>query len=254
MALNIQVIQGSDGVAASRLTINNNFSVLKGAASALLSFLNTDTGALSGLSSASISNTAVSLSTSVLGVGNSALIAGNLSLGTEGQSTGLTVLGTGGVNITNGDATLGNGNLSLNSTSNGLSVKGFIKNEGEIRNIGVVASFTAPKDLNVDISPIQVSGLKYVVLKNSNTTQSKTTTIAAGTQGQILDIVLYNSSNTYREVGITNVVVKGSTDTTTVGLSQSGDRITVVYEGNTWYLLTATPISLLTSSNSITIS
>lgn len=258
MALNIQVLQGSDGVSSSRSTINQNFSTLKTASESLLNLLNTDNATLSGLSSITVENVAVSLGTSVLGIGNSATIQGSLYIGTESQATSISLLGTGGLTITNGGLTLGNGNINVNLSTAGISSAGYLNVSGEDRKPGITNGFSNAIDTNITTPvAIVVTSLKYLVVKNTNTSL-KSTSLATGTAGQILDIILTDDISGNGGVEFTNIIsIKaGSASVTTnkVVLTHSGDSIRVVYEGGNWYLLNAMPISLLTGTNSVSIS
>jgi len=254
MALNIQEINGSDGLPQSRRTTNSNFSVLKNAVEALNGIVNTDNGSITGVSSASISNSALSILQSVLSIGNSASIAGSLSIGTENNATGITVLGTGGVTLTNGNLTLGAGSITLSNTTSSLVLGGSLVVNGIDCKPGISSAFSNNVDASITAT-VDVTGRKYLVVTNPTTGSVNTAlTGTTLTNGQVLDIVLYNIDVTHGSVKIGGVKTFGQTNTTNVELKKSGDSIRVVYEGSSWYLISAMSTSLLTGVNSIVLS
>lgn len=254
MALNIQEINGSDGLPQSRKTTNSNFSVLKNAVEALNGIVNTENGSISGVYSVSVSNSALSLLSIILNVANSATIAGSLSVGTENNATGISVLGTGSVTITNGNLTLGAGNITLSNNSSTLDLGGTLIVNGMDCRPGISNAFSNNVDASVNAT-IDVTGRKYLVVTNPTTGSVNTAlTSPLTTNGQIIDIVLYNTDNAHGSVKIGGVKTFGQTNTTNVELKKSGDSIRVVFEGNSWYLIGAMSVSLLTGANSIVLS
>lgn len=122
MSVTITEILETDEIAASRVTINNNFSALKAGVDGITdNYINPTTGAAT-LKSVTIQKLATDpLTTIGLDVENSANIDGNL--GVAGTATITTAVVTAGVTVSGGDFSLTNAANKI-STAGNLSVGG----------------------------------------------------------------------------------------------------------------------------------
>lgn len=96
MAINITTINGTDSIASSRITINDNFETVKSSMNSLLEIIDITTGKIDNFN---------------YSVGSSPDI----------ETRNLTIRGTGGggINVITGNIQVGNGNLVIGSTSVG---------------------------------------------------------------------------------------------------------------------------------------
>lgn len=138
MAVTITEILETDEIAASRITLNNNFSALKAAVDTVTdTYLDTTTGDLS-VNSATIQKLATDPFTTVgLTVENSASIVGNLGVGQTTTTNSLVV--------TNG-ITVSGGNISLTNSANKISSTGGFSVAGSFVQPGFSNGFTPAYD------------------------------------------------------------------------------------------------------------
>lgn len=122
MAVTITEILETDEIAASRITLNNNFSALKSAVDTITDeYLDTNTGDLS-INSVTVQKLATDPYTTIgLTVENSASVTGNLGVGQTATVNSLVV--TNGITVSGGNVSLTNSANKISSTG-GLSVAG----------------------------------------------------------------------------------------------------------------------------------
>lgn len=251
MGVPITTIQGSDNVGLSRLTINTNFAALKAASDAVTALLDPDTLTLSGVKSVTIDDSASPLTSAILSVSKGAAILGKVTLGTVGASTSVLINGNGGVTLSEANLTLSLGNVDISSATSLLDVGGHFNLDGELRVPGVAAAYSGMVGLT-SASPysLPVSSKKYVVISNGATNSAApyglTASLQSGSAGQKLEI--YHVKGASGPVRIATTNWYGLTGS--IVMTETGDKITGVYEGSTWYLWDFTQGA--TSSLSIT--
>jgi len=239
MAVTITTIQPQDALSSSRLTINANFSALKAGIDSVQTLLNPSTYTLSGVKSATINDNAVPFSTSIFQVGKGSSLLGNVILGTVGASTSVLINGTGGVTVDQASVTLTSGNLTLSSSGSVINANGNLRVSKELRLPGLSTAYSAIVGLTGAAS-VNISTMKYLVLKNNSTTGEQTATLSAGNQGQVLEI--------FHSLGTPGHPVKIATTnfyglTGGISLTRTADVIKCVYDGTAWYLLNYSPSS-----------
>lgn len=138
MAVTITEILETDEIAASRVTLNNNFSALKTAVDTITdTYLDTSTGDLT-VNSATIQKLATDpISTIGLQVENSADVDGNMGVGQT--------LTTNALVVTNG-ITVSGGNISLTNSANKISSTGGLSVAGSVIQTGFSNAFTPAYD------------------------------------------------------------------------------------------------------------
>jgi len=238
MAVSIQTLLGSENVGLSRLTINANFAALKAASDAVTALLDPTTFTLSGVKSIQVDNSALPLSSAILSVSKGASILGNVVLGTVGASTSVSIRGTGGVNISEGSLIIGVGDLTLSATS--LLTAGNVSIVGEKRSPGLSTAITNTVGLTNDaaVTPISVTGLKYLIISNGGTGASAISglraSLNAGSNGQELEIYhILGASAGPVKISTTGFAGLTGTDIT---MTVTGDKIKCIYDSGSWYL------------------
>ena len=232
MSISITTIQPQDSIAASRLTLNSNFSSLKTGIDAVQTLLNPADYTLSGVKSITVTNSALPLSSSVLQVGKGASIYGDVIMGTTGASTSVVINGNNGVSITQSTLTLGLGNLVMSSTSTAI-LNGNLSVGKEVRLPGANTAFSTVVGLT-QTTPISVTDKKYLVITNGSTasTVGLTATLLTGSAGQVLEIFHIKGPSGPVQIDATNFY--GLTGSVT--LTQTGDTLKVVFDGTNWYM------------------
>ena len=247
MAVSITTIQGTDNVAMSRLTINANFSALKAVSDALTALLDPTTYSLSGIKSVSIDNSAVALSSTILSVSKSATILGSLNLGSVAQPTSLTINGTGAVSILSSSVTLGSGNFTMSSANSVLTQNGSLLLGGQFRSTGLNTSYSNIVTLITPVTNVNVTGSynnKYLFLTNGSTASyapdGLTATLSEGTEGQVLEI--FHVKGPVGPTVITTTNFWGLEADSTITMTETGDKITCIYENGAWFLWEVEPV------------
>lgn len=138
MAVTITEILETDEIAASRITLNNNFSALKTAVDTITDeYLDPTTGDLT-VNSVTVQKLSTDpLTTIGLQVENSADVDGNLGVGQT--------LTTNSLVVTNG-ITVSGGNISLTNSANRISTTGGLSVSGSIVQTGFSNAFTPAYD------------------------------------------------------------------------------------------------------------
>lgn len=247
MAVSITTIQGTDNVALSRLTINANFSALKAASDAVTALLDPSTYILSGVKSVQIDNSAVALSSTILSVSKSASILGNLTLGSLAQATTVTINGTGGVSLLNSSLTLGSGSLTMSSTSSLLTQNGNFLLGGQYRSTGLNTAYSNIVSLTTEgTTAVTVTGTynnKYLFMTNGSTASYASTgltaSLSAGTNGQVVEIFHVKGEG---PVNISTTNFWGMESGVPIVMTETGDKVTCVYENGSWFLWNVDPL------------
>lgn len=138
MAVTITEILETDEIAASRITLNNNFSALKSAVDTITDeYLDTTTGELS-VNSVTVQKLSTDPYTTIgLSVENSANVTGNLGVGQT--------LTTNSLVVTNG-ITVSGGNINLTNSANKITSSGAIAVAGSFIQNGFSNAFTPAYD------------------------------------------------------------------------------------------------------------
>jgi hypothetical protein len=138
MAVTITEILETDEIAASRITLNNNFSALKSAVDTITgTYLDTTSGDLT-VNSATVQKLSTDPYTTVgLTVENSGSVVGNLGVGQT--------LTTNSLVVTNG-VTVSGGNISLTNSANKISTTGGLSVGGSVVQTGFSNAFTPAYD------------------------------------------------------------------------------------------------------------
>jgi len=234
MAVTITTIQPQDSIAASRITLNTNFSALKAGIDSVQSLLNPSTYVLSGVKSATINDNAVAFSSTIFQVGKGSSLLGNVILGTVGASTTVLVNGNGGVTFANSSLTLTTGNLSLSSGSSVATLGGHLSVAKEVRMQGVATAFSGLIGLtNSTTTSITVTDKKYLVLRNDGTVAGLTASLSAGNAGQVIEIFHILGASAY-PVYIDASNFYGLTGS--ISLNRTGDTLKCIYDGSSWYM------------------
>jgi hypothetical protein len=238
----ITTIQPSDAVGTSRLTLNSNFQALKAGIDSSHLLLNPTTAVLSGVKSATITDSALSLSNYIFTVSQGSRLLGNVIMGTTGASTSVTINGTGGFSVPTG--TINAANISTTGTLTAAT----LSTTGEIRQPGLSTAFSGIIGLTGD-KTLTITGLKYVVLRNDGSSYGLTASLPIGTAGQVIEIfhVLGTSSlpvivNTSNFTGLTGGIRMYAT----------GDTLKCVYDGARWYLMNYSSARLATGADGAT--
>jgi hypothetical protein len=262
MAVPITIIQGSDNVALSRLTMNANFTALKAASDAVTALLNPQLFTLSGVKSVVIDDSAQALSTSILTVTKGASILGNLTFGTIAANTSVVINGVGGVSISESSLSIPLGNLTVGSgatASSLLTAGGNFQLNGQFRSPGLASSQSSMISLTstatYNITPTAVNN-KYVFVSNGSTSSLSpfglTVSLGAGATGQMIEIYHILGPSGPVRIDTTNFI--GATGIGLTGpiiLTRSGDKIKCLYEAPGWYLWDVEPAYMYGATSSI---
>jgi hypothetical protein len=246
----ITVIQGSDNVGLSRLTINSNFASLQNVVNGIAALLDPNALTLSGVSSISVGASASNLATPVLSVANAATILGNTIFGTVGASTSTTINGSGGVSISQSSVTLGVGSLSLSSSSAVLSSAGPVSFSNEYRQPGIAAAIASPTSLVSGANSLNPVGKYYIAVRNtiSSVTTANITLQAGSANGQKIEIYnLTGASGSNVTISTANFV--GLTGG--IRMTASGDKVVCTYDSGAWYLTDYASGDVIGQSNTI---
>ena len=243
MAITVTTIQPQDSIAASRLTLNSNFSALKSGIDAVQLLLNPSTSVLSGVKSAIINDNAVPSSTSIFQVGKGSSLLGDVTMGTTGASTSVLVNGNGGFSIVQSSLTLGAGNLTLSGVSSIGSFAGHLSIAKELRLPGVSTAFSAVAGLTANAT-ITTADLKYLVIRNDSISGGLTATLSAGNAGQVLEIFHIRGASGF-PINFNATNFSGLTGSIT--MTQTGDTLKCIYDGASWYLWNYSAASFATS-------
>jgi len=139
MAISTTTINGTDSVAASRITINDNFNTIKDSINELLAIVDTATGKINNYGFGS----------------NNDIETEDLIVRGSGVSGGISVL-SGNISVSNGNLVLGNGNFQIGSGSNAVTIQRATKS---------VTGGTVPTlNLSGTTSDTSATAVKYVTL------------------------------------------------------------------------------------------
>ena len=243
MAVTITTIQPQDSLAASRLTLNSNFTALKAGVDAVQALVDPSTLTIQGIKAATINNGSVSTSTTVFQVGQGSSLLGNVIMGTTGASTSVLVNGNGGFTIDQSSLTLNTGNLTLSGASSVGTFGGSISITGELRLPGSATAFSSVIGLTSSPTTVSVTGLKYVVISNTSITAGLTASLANGTPGQVVEIFHMLGASGFPVI-IDTLNFAGLTGG--IFLTQTADTLRCVYDGASWYLWNYSPSSFAT--------
>lgn len=241
----ITTIQPSDSVGSSRITLNSNFNALKAGIDSVHLLLNPRDAVLSGVKSATITDSALSLSDTIFTVSKGSRLLGNVIMGTTGSATSVIINGTGGLSMPQSAIT------AANVTTAGTVTTGSISVSKENRQPGLAAAFAGIIGLTGD-KTLTVTDLKYIAIRNDDTviTTGVTASLPAGTSGQVMEIFHILGPSAFPVIlDATNFI--GLTGAIT--MTATADTIKCVSDGTSWYLLNYSPSSFATGGTTSSI-
>lgn len=179
MAISLTTINGTDSVASTRITINDNFATVGSAVNSLLSIINIATGLFDNSSYGSNNNIVTGNLTSS-GVSGITITTGNLSISTGNITLGGKIdFGSGtNVSIKRTSHTINSGSIYV------LDIAGYTGVGAGATAPGVVGSLVIPRQTTATIKAIQnpeLGSLVYDVSQNCLAYCVGTTTTAGST-------------------------------------------------------------------------
>ena len=209
MAISLTQLLGTDVVAASRSTINSNFTLIEDEVNILASVVNTTTKAFdnSAETNGTVTTKTLTVTTNGVNVQN-----GNLTI-----STGDQTITAGDLTLTAGAAILSTGNLQV--------VSGDIQHGGRVINTDTPEEFASSGAITVSSSLVYVDDDAYTV------------TLADGTQGQLMTVI-------HKGLTIGTVTITPANFTSTSVVLTANDSVVLQFLDSKWYVISGQGYSI----------